>query len=96
MFKKAEAGKPGNLSGRQGLLGLDTSEGFVGCQLELSDLLLRKGTDSGIESVLRHSPHLESESHRVFRKALLRRSLYNRRSCQIGSVQVGGQWDDKD
>ena len=71
------------------------SESLISCQLKLSELRLGEGTHSSIESGLRNSPHLERESYRVFRETVLRRSVYGRRPCQIGAIQVGGQWYHK-
>jgi len=67
------------------------SESLVGGKLKLSELLLREGSHSSIESVLWNSPHLERESYRVFREAFLRRGLYDRSPCQVGAIQVGRQ-----
>jgi len=70
----------------------DPSESLVGGQLKLSELRLSEDTHSRVESGLRNSPHLESESYRVFRETVYRRSVHGRCPCQVGAIQVGGQW----
>jgi len=66
------------------------SESLVSGKLKLSELLLREGSHSSVESVLWYSPHLERERYRVFREAFLRRGMHGRRPCQVSAIQVGG------
>ncbi len=67
------------------------SESLVGGKLKLSELPLREGPHTSVESVFGNSPHLERESYRIFRKTFLRRGLHGRSPCQVGAIQVGGQ-----
>jgi hypothetical protein len=71
---------------------LESSESLVGGQLKLGELYLIKGPHASLERGFWHRSHLERESDRIFRKTFLRRSLDNRRSCEVGAIQVCGQW----
>lgn len=67
------------------------SESLVGGKLKLSELPIREGSHTSVESVLGNSPHLERESYRVLREAFLRRGVHGGSPCQVGAIQVGGQ-----